>query len=92
MVYKWKDFDPIVVFSGTLLKLPIQAPYSQQNCGRGTANSNAFVVSAVSNLSNICRGKILISTPSFDSHLLSQVFEVDRHFKMIVTTQICGNV
>ena len=63
MVYKGRDFDPIVVFNGTLLKLPIEAPYSQQNCGRGTANSNAFVVSAVSNLSNICRGKILISNP-----------------------------
>ena len=53
----------MIVFSGTLLKLAIQAPYSQQNCGRGTANSDAFVVSAVSNLNNICRGKIQISNP-----------------------------
>ena len=61
-VYKWRDFDPTIVFSGTL-KLAIQAAYSQQNCGRGTANSDAFVVSAVSNLNNICRGKIQISNP-----------------------------
>ena len=60
---KWRDFDPMIVFSGTL-KLAIQAAYSQQNCGnRDTANSDAFVVSAVSNLTNICRGKIQISNP-----------------------------
>ena len=56
-VYKWRDFDPMIVFSGTL-KLAIQAAYSQQNCGRGTANSDAFVASAMSNLNNIYRGKI----------------------------------
>ena len=48
----------MIVFSGTSLKLAIQAPYSQQNCGRGTADSDAFVVLAVSNLNNIWRGKI----------------------------------
>ena len=47
----------MIVFSGTL-KLEIQAAYSQQNCGRGTANSDAFVASAMSNLNNIYRGKI----------------------------------
>ena len=52
----------MIVFSGTL-KLAIQAAYSQQNCGGGTANSDAFVVSAVSHLNNICRGKIQISNP-----------------------------
>ena len=41
----------------------IQAAYSQQNCGRGTTNSDFFVVSAVSNLNNIYRGKIQISYP-----------------------------
>ena len=51
----------MIVFSGTLLKLAIQAACSQQNCGRGTANSDAFVVSAVSNLNNIYRGKTQIS-------------------------------
>ena len=56
-VYKWRDFDPTIVFSGTL-KLAIQAARSQQNCGGATKNSDAFVVSAVSNLNNICRGKI----------------------------------
>ena len=35
----------MIVFSGTS-KLAIQAAYSQQNCGGGTANSDAFVVSA----------------------------------------------
>ena len=47
----------MIVFSGTS-KLAIQAAYSKQNCGGGTANSDAFVVSAVSNLNNIYRGKI----------------------------------
>ena len=47
----------MIVFSGTS-KLPIQAAYSQQNCGGGTANSDAFVVSAVSNLDNINREKM----------------------------------
>ena len=61
-VYKWRDFDPTIVFSGTL-KLAIQAACSQQNCGGATENSDAFVVSAVSNLNNICRGKIQISNP-----------------------------
>ena len=56
-VYKWRDFDPMIVFSGTS-KLAIQAAYSQQNCGGGTANNDAFVVSAVSNLNNIYRGKL----------------------------------
>ena len=46
-------FDPMIVFSDTL-RLTIQAAYSQQNCGGGTANSDAFVVSAVPNLNNIC--------------------------------------
>ena len=50
----------MIVFTGTL-KLAIQAAYSQQNCGRGTANSDAFVVSVVSNLNNIYRGKTQIS-------------------------------
>ena len=61
-VYKWSDFDPMIVFTGTL-KLAIQASYSQQNCGRGIANSDAFVVSAASNLNNICRAKIQIIKP-----------------------------
>ena len=56
-LYKWGDFDPMIVFSGTS-KLAIQAAYSQQNCGGGTANSDAFVASAVSNLDNINRGKM----------------------------------
>ena len=43
----------MIVFSGTL-KLAILAAYSQQNRGRGTGNSDAFVVSAMSNLNNIC--------------------------------------
>ena len=30
--------------------LAIQAAYSQQNCDRGTANSDAFVVSAVASV------------------------------------------
>ena len=47
----------MIVFSGTS-KLAIQATYSQQNCGGGTAKSDAFVVSAVSNLNNIYRGKM----------------------------------
>ena len=47
----------MIVFSGTS-KLAIQAAYSQQNCGGGTANSDAFVVSAVSNLDNINREKM----------------------------------
>ena len=47
----------MIVFSGTS-KLAIQAAYSKQNCGGGIANSDAFVVSAVSNLNNIYRGKI----------------------------------
>ena len=47
----------MIVFSGTS-KLAIQVAYSQQNCGGGTANNDAFVVSAVSNLNNIYRGKI----------------------------------
>ena len=38
-------FDPMIVFSDTL---------TQQNCGGGTANSDAFVVSAAPNLNNIC--------------------------------------
>ena len=63
----------MIVFSGTLLKLAIQAPYSQQNCGRGIANSDAFVVSAVSNLNKFAEGKFRSVTPSFNSHLLSQV-------------------
>ena len=46
----------MIVFSGTL-KLAIQAAYSQQICGRGIANTDAFVVSAVLNLNNICRAK-----------------------------------
>ena len=82
----------MIVFSGTLLKLAIQAPYSQQNCGRGTANSDAFVDSAVPNLNNICERKFRSVTPSLNSHLLSQVFEVDYLLKMIVTMQIYGNV
>ena len=61
-VYKWRDFDPMIAFTGTL-KLAIQASYSQQICGRGIANTDAFVVSAVSNLNNICRAKIQISNP-----------------------------
>ena len=44
----------MIVFSGTS-KLAIQAAYSQKNCGGGTANNDAFVVSAVSNLNNIYR-------------------------------------
>ena len=36
----------MIAFSGTS-KLAIQAAYSQQNCGGGTANSDAFVVSAM---------------------------------------------
>ena len=67
----------MIVFSGTLLKLAIQATHSQQNCGRGTANTDAFVVSAVSNLNNIYEEKFRSVTPSFNSHLLSQVFAVD---------------
>ena len=51
-VYKWRDCEPTIVFSGTL-KLAIPAACSQQNCGGGTANSDAFVVSAVSNLNII---------------------------------------
>ena len=47
----------MIVFSGTS-KLAIQAAYSQQNCGGGTANSDAFVASAVSNLDNINREKM----------------------------------
>ena len=47
----------MIVFSGTS-KLTILAAYSQQNCGGGTANSDAFVVSAVSNLDNINREKM----------------------------------
>ena len=48
----------MIVFSGTS-KLAIQATFSQQNYGGGTANStDAFVVSAVSNLNNIYRGKM----------------------------------
>ena len=47
----------MIVFSGTL-KLAILAAYSQQNRGRGTANSDAFVVSAMSNLNNICTWRI----------------------------------
>ena len=47
----------MIVFSGTS-KLAIQAAYSQQNCDGGTANSDAFVVSAVSNLDNINIGKM----------------------------------
>ena len=50
----------MIVFSGTL-KLAIPDAYSQQNFGGGTANSDSFVVSAVSNLNNIYRGKIQIS-------------------------------
>ena len=46
----------MIVFSTS--KLAIQAAYSQQNCGGGTANNDAFVVSAVSNLNNIYRGKL----------------------------------
>ena len=38
----------MIVFSGTLLKLPIQAAYSQQNCGGGNANSNSFLVTTLS--------------------------------------------
>ena len=56
-VYKWRDFDPMIAFSGTS-KLAIQAAYSQQNCAAGTANTDAFVVSAVSNLNNIYREKL----------------------------------
>ena len=60
----------MIVFSGTLLKLAIQAAYSQQNCGRGTANSDAFVVSAVSNLNNFYRGKIhMIKSAAFTKFL-----------------------
>ena len=91
-VYKWRDFDPTIVFSGTL-KLAIQAACSQQNCGGAT---DAKIVTPL--LSRQCRtwttfaeGKFRSVTPSFNSHLLSQVFEVDHHFKMIVTTQIYGN-
>ena len=47
----------MIVFSGTS-KLAILAAYSQQNCGGGTENSDAFVVSAVSNLDNINREKM----------------------------------
>ena len=47
----------MIAFSGTS-KLAIQAAYSQQNCGAGTANTDAFVVSPVSNLNNIYRGKL----------------------------------
>ena len=47
----------MIVISGTS-KLAIQAAYSQQNCGGGTIKNDAFVVSAVSNLNNIYRGKI----------------------------------
>ena len=52
----------MIVFSGKS-RLAIQAAYSQQNFGGGTANSDSFVVSAVSNLNNIYRGKIQISYP-----------------------------
>ena len=62
----------MIVFSGTS-KLAIQAAYSQQNCGGGTANNDAFVVSAVSNLNNIYRGKIYISKPL---HLLATHFHI----------------
>ena len=47
----------MIVFSGAS-KLAIQAAYSQQNCGGGTPNSDAFAVSAVSNLDNINREKM----------------------------------
>ena len=47
----------MIAFSGTS-KLAIQAAYSQRNCGAGAANTDDFVVSAVSNLNNIYRGKL----------------------------------
>ena len=62
----------MIVFSG-ISKLAIQAAYSQQNCGGGTANNDAFVVLAVSNLNNIYRGKIYISKPL---HLLATHFHI----------------
>ena len=81
----------MIVFSGTLLKLAIQAPYSQQNCGTGTAIVTPLLSRQCRTLTTFAEGKFRSVTPSFNSHLLSQVFEVDHHFKMIVTTQIYGN-